>query len=954
MNVERAIVLVPYAEDPLARLAVLLLERHADRLPDLSRQIVLLPAPAAAARLRHRLLRRAGRALLPPVTATLDTWALARAPQAPLSEPARELALYAALAANRELRRRLGTWPLIEALLALFDEMSLNRVALPASAEQLTELLAAGYGIDDAALEPLSAEARWLHGAWSAWQQQLDERGARDAPRARIDGLARSLDELEPDQHVYLVGPLQLARAEREWLTTLMARGQATLVLHGQAGGSGYHPDGLTTALLDSLGIAAPPAAVTDPYTQFLNDAFGADGVTDPVSRAHALRRHIPASPAHGRLALFVADGAEQQAQAIELQVRRWWLAGARNIGIVTNDRKLARRVRALLERAALRLRDAGGWPLSTTSAATAVMRWLEAVEDHFHHRPLLDLLKSPFVTSNAERDARLAQVAAFEGLLRRHNLSAGLARYREALESERGRLDAATFDALGRLLDALSEAGRALAALADAGAQPPARYVEALAASLDSLGLRAHLDADEAGARVLASLGALQAAAHGSQERFTWTEFRQWLTRRLEREHFRPPLSGRNVELMSLGDSRLYRFDAVIIAGAEREHLPGAPQSAPFFNDGVRLQLGLPSRGLAGRELYQDFRRLLEAAPHVLITLRREQDGEPVLASPWVEQLRRFHQLAYGDALVDERLAALAASGACSLTHRTRRPQPAPFPRARAAELLPARLSASAHQRLIDCPYQFFAADCLGLAAPEEIRDEVEKVDFGRRVHRILQAFHQPVPGLPGPLGAPLGADNRAAAEALLDRIGQAVFAEDVARRFLARGWLYRWQQLIPRYLDWELERAARWRPLASEQSCEQVLPAGLTLHGRLDRVDQGAAGVAILDYKTGSVPRQAEVDSGERTQLPYYALLWDGPVEAVAFVAIESKSIHSRVGVAGEPLAALADGVLARVRRLYTDMSAGKTLPAWGDTETCARCTMEGLCRKQLWQEA
>jgi ATP-dependent helicase/nuclease subunit B len=33
---------------------------------------------------------------------------------------------------------------------------------------------------------------------------------------------------------------------------------------------------------------------------------------------------------------------------------------------------------------------------------------------------------------------------------------------------------------------------------------------------------------------------------------------------------------------------------------------------------------------------------------------------------------------------------------------------------------------------------------------------------------------------------------------------------------------------------------------------------------------------------------------------------------------------------------------------------MEAGAALPAWGDTDTCRYCDMDGLCRKQAWQEA
>jgi len=47
----------------------------------------------------------------------------------------------------------------------------------------------------------------------------------------------------------------------------------------------------------------------------------------------------------------------EQEAQAADVQVRRWLLAGKTSIAVVVQDRLVARRLRALLERAQCRYR---------------------------------------------------------------------------------------------------------------------------------------------------------------------------------------------------------------------------------------------------------------------------------------------------------------------------------------------------------------------------------------------------------------------------------------------------------------------------------------------------------------------------------------------------------------------------------------------------------------------
>jgi ATP-dependent helicase/nuclease subunit B len=417
--------------------------------------------------------------------------------------------------------------------------------------------------------------------------------------------------------------------------------------------------------------------------------------------------------------------------------------------------------------------------------------------------------------------------------------------------------------------------------------------------------------------------------------------------------------MQGGGVELMSFAESRLYRFDALIIAGAVREHLPGQIGAPPYFNDSARSELGLPSLARRYTVLFQDFRRLLEAAPQVMVSLRREQDGERLVPSPWVERIRAFHDLAYRESLGDPELEWLVQQPAAVIAQREA-PLPAPVAPPAAhlpPTMLPAAFTATDCQRLMDCPYQFFAARGLGLAPEDEVREEIEKVDYGIHVHRILQAFHTGVPGLPGPWREKLDDGTRPEAEGLLRRISEQVFARDLRRRFLARGWLHRWEQCIPAYLDWELNRAADWKVEATELKKERVYREGntqITLTGRIDRLDRGRDGYAIIDYKTGAVPARDPVLRGEKIQLPFYALLLEQDnIARAAFLALEDDDVKEKTALDGEALAMLRNAIRERLLLLKRRLDAGAPLPAWGDMETCRICEMEGLCRRELWTE-
>ena len=976
-----AVTVLPYGADLLAQLAAQICTRHP--LPDLSDITVLLPSAQAVRQLRAALLDRAQQlnhpALLGPEIDTLTHWVGSQAgdTRPVLSEHQRELLLVEALSRHRFLYGQGSPWALADSLLKLFDELSARHVQLPASLDEFLQRLGEAYRASnptDIDSDALVGEARLVHTLWQAWRQQLQDNGVTDRHShylAQLAAGARAL--LQTGRQVYLAGFNSPSRVETDWLGELLQRGRVSLFLQGSqppAAELDYHPDSPNGELLNHLGIPADFPPARDDYGRFLQAVYPPEAPTaSPASlreRSQAFSQRFQPSPVAGRLRLFEADSAEQEALAIDLQTRLWWLAGKRNIGIVTENRRLARRVRALLERAGIALQDAAGWALSTTSAAATVERWLETVEEDFAHQPLLDLLKSPFLLPGRDREALLSSVHLFEqGVVLKENIARGLARYRTHLRYRQQRLTpklAAPYDNIYPLLDLLEEASAPLLPLLDGQPHPPARFLDGLQQSLATLGLTDSLADDAAGQRILEELLQMRAAAGDTGLPMCWQEFRGWLGRTLERFNFQPADESGGVALMSLAQSGLCRFDALIVAGMEREYLPGSLDSSPFFNDGVRQALGLSSRAQRLSARFHLFRRLLESAPAVLLSRRRQQNGEEVVGSPWLERLQAFHHIAYNDDLVDRELAIWVTQGETRITdHRYPPPPPAEAqPRVSPQPgLIPGTISASGYQQLMDCPYQFFAARCLGLEAPEGIREMLQKSDYGERVHLCLQAFHSDQPGLPGPFDRVLSPDNRDAAIRCLEDIARAVFAQDLEDNFLHRGWLERWRQLIPAYVDWQLQHQQEWRVQYTEVDITTPLTSqGPTLRGRLDRIDRARDAeqqLAIIDYKTGRVPKPDEIQSGEAVQLPFYALLAQQdsgtmPRE-VSYLVLDQHKVESRGTLAQDELDKLTRQVGQRLSELFEAMGNGVPFTAWGDEKTCRWCQMSGICRRETW---
>jgi ATP-dependent helicase/nuclease subunit B len=87
-------------------------------------------------------------------------------------------------------------------------------------------------------------------------------------------------------------------------------------------------------------------------------------------------------------------------------------------------------------------------------------------------------------------------------------------------------------------------------------------------------------------------------------------------------------------------------------------------------------------------------------------------------------------------------------------------------------------------------------------------------------------------------------------------------------------------WAPRLLEAIDWiaAMERenqAGGRRPLAAEVTGETAL-AGVTVHGRVDRIDRLADGsLAIIDYKTGQPPSQKTVNEGFALQLGLLGLI-------------------------------------------------------------------------------
>ncbi len=879
-----------------------ILAQHAHETPDLRRCIVLLPNYHVAQPLAQALAKAANvPALLLPKMVTLNDWAQS----VPLAasvvpETCRAATLYQALRERRWFSDA-DLWGIASEMLRLLNELTQHHVPLPQNEEDFLAQLERAYQAKRNAA--MQFEARVVHELWYAMNASRELDVTR-AYQQRLAHLAQQADS-----------PLVVLRA-----SALAAPEARFLEAYAE------HAPVMVFDLREM--------AEQEPSCAALASSSIRAGLRDQA--AH-LREHFPHAKLTQRLRLFAAHSLELEARAAEVQVRRWLLAGKQNIALVAQDRLVARRVRALLERAGVLVRDESGWTMSTLSVSTVLMRWLDALQSDFYYQDLLDLLKSPFIFADQPAQQRKQAVYQLEQLVRKHGVASHLDSF---LDLAHGDEDVQV--ALVRLRQATETLRKNSDTLSG--------WLRALNESLSILGVLQGLAADVAGAQLLQALQTWQQELAADNTRFSRAEWRHWLAKQLDGHTFRDTAIDSPVLLTHLAATRWRSFDAVLLLGADASHLPSTDNGSVWFNDAVRSTLGLPTREVHLAQQRDDLLALLAMNDTVLVTWQASKSGEKNLLSPYLEMLRALHEQAYSDNLEERELGALledAQVRASEVNRPIDLPFPTEMPRPVVLQsLIPSRISPSAYNSLVACPYQYYARHMLRLNELDEVREGVEKRDYGEWVHDILHRFHQQFPVL--------AEHSRSELEEALQHISTEVFAPSVERDYLARAWLLRWQQAIPAYLDTQLKSEADgWRYQNGEVPFELPLTDELTLHGRIDRVDAQADGAArVLDYKMMEATRLRNKlkEAGEDVQLACYAQVYEA--DEAAFISIEKDKV---LAVAPpQNLPELAQANIVRLLDVFTQIRKGAPLPAHGVDEACMYCETRGLCRKSEWSTA
>ena len=527
------------------------------------------------------------------------------------------------------------------------------------------------------------------------------------------------------------------------------------------------------------------------------------------------------------------------EAQAIALALREALETPAKTAALITPDRQLAGRVSSLLARWEIEADDSAGQPLSVTPAGTLLLEIAGAAAEELAPVALLALLKHPLVGGEGEERVRwLDAVRELDLKLRGPRPPAGL----KGLDAHLGSL--ISWHRVRPKVEALDNLLRAPV--------PLTKFAEALSTAAQLLGAGDAAWRGEGGrtaAELLAELQTLEAAVQLSVAPDDGVPLLRQL---LDARAVRPPYGGHpRIFIWGLLEARLQRADLVVLGGLNEGVWPALPAPDPWLPPKVRSSLGMPTLDTRIGLAAHDFASAL-GAPEVLITRARRDARSPTVASRFLLRLDAIS----GGLPRDLRLERLARSlDDPGPPQPAARPAPSP-----PAEERPERISVTAVDRLKADPFAFYAQAILKLRSEDPVDADHTAKWKGTAVHKVLEDWLRQDKCDPDQL--------RPRAERLL---------KDEAIHPMLRAL---WAPRLLEAIDWiaateRQNQSEGRRPLKAEVTGETRL-AGVTVHGRADRIDRHAdGGLSIIDYKTGAPPTLKAVTEGFALQLGLLGLI-------------------------------------------------------------------------------
>lgn len=408
-----------------------------------------------------------------------------------------------------------------------------------------------------------------------------------------------------------------------------------------------------------------------------------------------------------------------------------------------------------------------------------------------------------------------------------------------------------------------------------------------------------------------------------------------------------------RGVQVIGYLEARNLDFDCLVIPSLNEGVFPKPSEKDLFINQAVRRRVGLP---------YDQERDNLALFYFTEMTAGKKEIFLTYLNEPGQDVRSRFVDLICEDRGIPiDETQVLLDRGAVSVPPRSGEKDEYLL------DLLDQRirrdgLSPSALKDYRLCPYRFYLRYLAGIREPDEIVEEPDARAWGQAIHLALERFYRD----DYPRGFTEHERDRARLvlgdkleaclrEVLCFQPGPAAFLD-----------LPLYKRRLDKFLDHELSRfraGFRVDPRKLEKWIYfhvSVEGRRIRLRGSIDRVDYLADKPYIIDYKTGARPKAKEYLIGDgflEFQLPFYALcLTEGDYEKVAglgFYAIGREVELIDIGADAELPNYLQEFESRILKPVIAEILDPKQkFEPVKEKATCRYCPYTGICGVIQWQ--
>lgn len=731
-----------------------------------------------------------------------------------------------------------------------------------------------------------------------AWPQILAEMGYIDAADRRnrvLQALAGHWEKHPPTHPVIAAGSTGSIPAAGNLLHVIATMPTGSVVLPGldlyldEASWRGIdetHPQATMSQLLQRMGVDRSavlswdvlPRAVADAEktteskksrqnlaTELMRPATATDKWRDLSGHADHL------VPGLEGLERIDCTTAQEEARLISLIFRYVQHNPPMTGVLITPDRALARRVCAACSRWGLMIDDSAGLPLTSSAAGAFLSLCVQVCAEKLAPVPLLGLLKHKLSIAGMDAGDFRAGVRRLDHyVLRGPRPAPGIEGLREQAATS------GQAESLQHFLTALETCLTPMLQLCDGQYHSFSSFVTAHLAVAEAIAggpnpLWSGVDGDAA-----ASFFANLQMEGRDLPDITAADYLPMLETLMGGVTVRPAW-GTNPRLNILGplEARMLNADIVVLGSMNEGSWPPAAENDPWMSRPMRKDFGLPALerkvGLSSHDFVQGF-----CAPRVIMTRAERSGTAPTIPSRWLQRL---------DAVLKAANLSMDQTDWLEKTRSLDRPEdikaatrPEPRP---PLEKRPKRLSVTEIETWMRDPYAVYAKHVLNLKPIDKIDELPGAAERGTIIHKALEDFTK---AFPRDLPANALDQILAMGHDLLDSN-----IKDVRT-------LHFWNIRFDKAAEWFISNEAKWRTqarnLKNEIKDEITVPGhDFTLVAKADRIDIMAdgSGVAIIDYKTGSIPAQKDIIAGISPQLPLEAAM----IRAGGFKEIDQRMV-------------------------------------------------------------